>query len=86
MIKQIVTIILAALLLATCGNKEQQLKERTAELCKYIPDHELKAESKPFMTTDFYAVLDTMMASTSASIRIMAGPLWNYNRLPSCHP
>ena len=60
MIKQIVTIILAALLLATCGNKEQQLKERTAELCKYIPDHELKAESKPFMTTDFYAVLDTM--------------------------
>ena len=60
MIKQIVTIILAALLLAACGNKEQQLKERAAELCKYIPDHELKAESKPFMTTDFYAVLDTM--------------------------
>ena len=59
MIKQIVTIILAALLLAVCGNKEQQLKERAAELCKYIPDHELKAESKPFMTTDFYAVLDT---------------------------
>jgi hypothetical protein len=60
MIKQIVTIILAALLLAACGNKKQQLKERAAELCKYIPDHELKAESKPFMTTDFYAVLDTM--------------------------
>jgi len=60
MIKQIVTIMLAALLVAACGNKEQQLKERAAELCQYIPDHELKAESKPFMTTDFYAVLDTM--------------------------
>ena len=58
--KQIVTIILAALVLAACGGKEMQLKERAAELCKYIPDHELREESKPFMTTDFYAVLDTM--------------------------
>jgi len=58
--KQIVTIILAALVLAACGDKELQLKERAAELCKYIPDHELREESKPFMTTDFYAVLDTM--------------------------
>ena len=60
MIKQIVTIIVAALVLAACGDKEQQLKERAAELCKYIPDHELREESKAFMTTDFYAVLDTM--------------------------
>ena len=58
--KQIVTIIVAALVLAACGDKELQLKERAAELCKYIPDHELREESKPFMTTDFYAVLDTM--------------------------
>ena len=60
MTKQIVTIMLAAMLLAACGDKGQQLKERAAELCQYIPDHELKAESKAFMTTDFYAVLDTM--------------------------
>ena len=58
--KQIVTIIVAALVLAACGDKELQLKERAAELCKYILDHELREESKPFMTTDFYAVLDTM--------------------------
>ena len=58
--KQIVIIILAALLLAACGNKEQQLQERAAELCRYIPDHKLSPESKPFMTEDFYAVLDTM--------------------------
>ena len=58
--KQIVTIIVAALLFAACGNKEQQLRERAAELCRYIPDHELNPESKPFMTEDFYAVLDTM--------------------------
>ena len=58
--KQIVTIILAALLFAACGNKEQQLQERAAELCRYIPDHQLNPESKPFMTADFYAVLDTM--------------------------
>ena len=58
--KQIVTIILAALLFAACGNKEQQLQERAAALCRYIPDHQLNSESKPFMTADFYAVLDTM--------------------------
>jgi hypothetical protein len=58
--KQIVTIILAALLFAACGNKEQQLQERAAALCRYIPDHQLNPESKPFMTADFYAVLDTM--------------------------
>lgn len=58
--KQIVTIILAAVLLAACGNIEQQLQERAAELCQYIPDHQLNPESKPFMTEDFYAVLDTM--------------------------
>ena len=58
--KQIVTIILAALLFAACGNTAQQLQERAAELCRYIPDHQLNPESKPFMTADFYAVLDTM--------------------------
>lgn len=58
--KQIMTIILAALLLAACVDKKQQLQERAAELCQYIPDHQLNPESKPFMTADFYAVLDTM--------------------------
>lgn len=58
--KQIMTIILAAMLLAACGNKEKQLQERAAELCQFIPDHELQEESKAFMTSDFYAVLDTM--------------------------
>ena len=58
--KRILIILLAAVLMAACGNKEQQLKERAAELCQYIPDHELRGESKAFMTADFYAVLDTM--------------------------
>ena len=46
--------------MAACGNKEALLKERAAELCKYIPDHELLEKSKGYMTEDFYAVLDTM--------------------------
>lgn len=58
--KRIITFIFAALLLAACNNNETQLKERAAELCKYIPDHELLEQSKDFMTADFYAVLDTM--------------------------
>ena len=58
--KKILIFALAALLLAACNDSEKQLKERAAELCKYIPDHELLEKSKDYMTDDFYAVLDTM--------------------------
>lgn len=58
--KKIFIVLAVALLMAGCGNGEQQLKERAAELCKYIPDHELREESREYMTEDFYNVLDTM--------------------------
>ncbi len=58
--KKIAILIIAALLFAACNNSETQLKERAAELCKYIPDHELLEQSKDYMTADFYAVLDTL--------------------------
>lgn len=58
--KRTVLLLTAALLMAACGNQEAQLKERAAELCKYIPDHELREEARPYMTEDFYNVLDTM--------------------------
>ncbi len=48
------------LLLSACGDSEKQLMERAAELCKYIPDHELLEQSRDYMTEDFYNVLDTM--------------------------
>lgn len=51
---------LAALLLTACGNQEAQLRQRAAELCRYIPDHQLQPGSQDYMTADFYAVLDTM--------------------------
>ena len=58
--KKILIFALAALMFAACSDSEKQLKERAAELCQYIPDHELLEKSKDFMTADFYAVLDTM--------------------------
>jgi len=58
--KQSIIFILFTILMAACGNKEEQLSERAAELCQYIPDHELLEQSKDFLTADFYAVLDTM--------------------------
>ena len=51
---------MATILLTACGDSEKQLRERAAELCKYIPDHELREESRDHMTEDFYCVLDTM--------------------------
>lgn len=58
--KRLPTLTLAALLLAACTSNEAKLKQRAEELCRYIPDHELREESKDYMTADFYAVLDTM--------------------------
>jgi hypothetical protein len=58
--KQTMIFIIAAILMTACSNKEEQLREQAAELCQYIPDHELLEKSKDFMTADFYAVLDTM--------------------------
>ena len=45
---------------ASAGISEEQLKERAAELCKYIPDHELREGSHEYLTKDFYTVLDTL--------------------------
>ena len=58
--RKILYVLLAVLMLVACNNKEEQLKQRADELCAYIPDHELLEKSRDYMTTDFYAVLDTM--------------------------
>ena len=50
----------ALTVMTACGNKEEQLCKRAAELCQYIPDHELQEQAKDFMTAEFYAVVDTM--------------------------
>ena len=52
--------LLAVLTLTACGTSKRQLKERAAELCRYIPDHELLTQSCEYMTEDFYSTLDTM--------------------------
>ena len=50
----ILLILCAAALLTGCRTSEQQLRERAAELCRYIPDHELLERSENFMTPDFW--------------------------------
>lgn len=57
--RNILFYTLLAVFFAAC-QKSQTLEERAAELCAYIPDHELLEKSRDYMTPDFYAVLDTM--------------------------
>ena len=57
--RRILFYTLLTVTLAAC-QKSQTLEERAAELCAYIPDHELLEKSRDYMTEDFYAVLDTM--------------------------
>lgn len=58
--RKIIFTLLAIVVFAACTNNETQLKQRANELCAYIPDHELLEKSRDYMTSDFYAVLDTM--------------------------
>ena len=48
--KKILIFAIAAFLFAACSDSEKQLQKRAAELCQYIPDHELSEKSKPYMT------------------------------------
>ena len=57
--RKIILCAALAVVFAAC-QKSQTLEERAAELCAYIPDHELLEKSRNYMTPDFYAVLDTM--------------------------
>ena len=57
--RNVLFLTLLAVIFAAC-QKSQTLEERAAELCAYIPDHELLEKSRDYMTEDFYAVLDTM--------------------------
>lgn len=57
--RRILFYTLLAVVFAAC-QKSQTLEERAAELCAYIPDHELLEKARDYMTPDFYAVLDTM--------------------------
>ena len=52
--------LVCGLSLSSCHNEDEDLNSIAFELCQYIPDHELLECSKDFMTSDFYAVLDTM--------------------------
>ncbi|MBR1808539.1 MAG: membrane lipoprotein lipid attachment site-containing protein [Paludibacteraceae bacterium] len=58
--KRPLSFIIALAMLTACGTPERQLKERAAELCRYIPDHALLTQSREYMTEDFYSALDTI--------------------------
>lgn len=53
-------IIFLGVLLTACSSSEERLHQRAAELCRYIPDCEELERSREYLTSDFYAVLDTL--------------------------
>ena len=60
MMKKVIVMLAAAVLLAACADSDSSLRRRAAELCKYVPDHELSEAAANYMTPDFYSALDTM--------------------------
>ena len=68
--KKIIAVAVAAMMAiivpSSCSHKpqagttaeisQQQLMERAAELCQYIPDHELRAGSEAYLTVSFSTI------------------------------
>ena len=53
-------LFVCGLSLTSCQKTDEDLNNIALELCQYIPDHQLREQSRDYMTSDFYAVLDTM--------------------------
>ncbi|MBO7120621.1 MAG: hypothetical protein J6W03_09935 [Bacteroidaceae bacterium] len=53
-------LVVCGISFSSCNKADEDLNSIAYELCQYIPDHQLLERSKDFMTSDFYAVLDTM--------------------------
>jgi len=52
--------MVVTVMLVTACQPHKSLEQQAAELCRYIPDHELLPEAKDYMTEEFYNLLDTM--------------------------
>ena len=55
-----ILLLFAVFALISCADSDKHLYQRAELLCKYIPDHELLEQSQDYLTSDFYALLDTM--------------------------
>ena len=53
-------IVSCGIFFTSCSKTDEDMNSIAFELCQYIPDHVLLERSKDYMTSDFYAVLDTM--------------------------
>lgn len=75
-LKKIITLVLAAMVLSACGTPEQRVSKRVAELCRYIPEPAELAQSRGWLTDEFYAVLDTMVALPDAEPVLHEWEFW----------
>ena len=55
-------IFVIGVVLASCGARQQALKDRAGELCRYLPDVDKLELSKTALTEEFYSALEAMIA------------------------
>lgn len=74
--KKILLLPAVLLCVLSCGQSEDKLIQRAKELCEYIPDHELKEESKDYMTKDFFGVLSEAFDAPVADYGMIGDNEW----------
>ena len=68
--------ILVAALLISCSPTHRELSQRAAELCGYIPDVECLEVSRPYLTEDYYATLEVMIARPDSTPVLHEWEFW----------
>lgn len=70
-------LIYASILLVTaCNNSVRIIEKEAMGLCKHIPDIECLEESRPYLTEDYYNLLDEMVNLPDASPVLHEWEFW----------
>lgn len=75
-IRYIWSTILGIALLISCNPPHRELTRRAVELCGFIPDVECLEASRPYLTEDYYATLEVMIARPDSTPVLHEWEFW----------
>ena len=75
-IRFVLTSLLVVSLLTSCNSTHRELTQRAAELCGYIPNVESLERSKAYLTADYYAALELMIAQPDSTPVLHEWEFW----------
>ena len=74
--KRLFLALLPLLMLPSCNHADRALRQRAAELCRYIPDVERLEVSRPYLTEDYFTALEVMITRPDSTPVLHEWEFW----------